>query len=144
MQQWWRMSLSRCGQRRVHAAMSLIGRIMLHCQQLHHLCTVGLAIVAFVHGKLCMAQVQEDKARERAEGGFVTFRQQASFGLHLLVMMGTFYAMGHVAGGALTGKPTYVRDFASTCMRLWDAYMLQMQLRYAAMPRTCHVWHDNL
>jgi hypothetical protein len=52
--------------------------------------------------------LQEDQARARAEGGFVTFRQQASFGLHMLVMMGTFYAMGHVAGGALTGQPAFV------------------------------------
>jgi hypothetical protein len=52
--------------------------------------------------------LQEDQARVRAEGGFVTFRQQASFGLHMLVMMGTFYAMGHVAGGALTGQPAFV------------------------------------
>ena len=52
--------------------------------------------------------MQEDQARARAEGGFVTFRQQASFGLHMLVMMGTFYAMGHVAGGALTGQPAFV------------------------------------
>lgn len=52
--------------------------------------------------------MQERQAREQAEGGLVTFRQQMSFGLHTVVMMGTFYALGHVAGGALTNKPAYV------------------------------------
>ena len=32
------------------------------------------------------------------------------FGVHVAVMMGTFYAMGHVAGGALHPNPIYVRQ----------------------------------
>lgn len=56
----------------------------------------------------------------------MTFRQQASFGVHLLVMMGTFYAVGHVVGGALTGKPAYVSTRCVYCpllaSRLQPAY----------------------
>lgn len=44
----------------------------------------------------------EREAKAAAEGGLVTYRQQLSFGLHVLVMMGSFYAFGHVAGTALT------------------------------------------
>ncbi len=56
-----------------------------------------------------LAVSQERQAREQAEGGFGTFRQQMSFGVHVVVMMGAFYAMGHVAGGALGSKPAFVR-----------------------------------
>lgn len=55
--------------------------------------------------------MQERRAQAATEGGFVTFKQQMSFGVHVLVMMGAFYAMGHVAGGALASKPAFVSGF---------------------------------
>ena len=50
----------------------------------------------------------ERAARAATEGGFVTYKQQISFGLHVIVMMGAFYAFGHVAGMALTTNRSLV------------------------------------
>jgi hypothetical protein len=41
-------------------------------------------------------------------GGMSTYRQQISFGLHIIVTMGAFYAFGHVSGAALFPKSTLV------------------------------------
>ncbi len=43
------------------------------------------------------------------EGGLRSYKDQLAFGAHVLVMMGTFYAVGHVAGGAVRPVPAYVR-----------------------------------
>lgn len=47
---------------------------------------------------------QEQMAKEASEGGLVTYRQQLSFGLHVIAMMAAFYAFGHVAGIAITSN----------------------------------------
>jgi hypothetical protein len=52
----------------------------------------------------------ERRAAAAREGGFVTYRQQISFGLHVLAMMAAFYAFGHVAGMALTSNKALVGD----------------------------------
>lgn len=44
----------------------------------------------------------ERKAAALREGGLSTYRQQMSFGVHILAMMGAFYAFGHVAGMGIT------------------------------------------
>lgn len=46
----------------------------------------------------------ELKAEALKGGALRTFKQQISFGLHVLVMMGTFYVFGHVAGAAISNK----------------------------------------
>lgn len=51
---------------------------------------------------------RERIAADKAAGGLVTYRQQLSFGMHVLVMMAAFYAFGHVAGMALTKNKTLV------------------------------------
>lgn len=53
--------------------------------------------------------VSEVTKKERAaealrSGALQTYKQQISFGLHVIVMMGTFYAVGHVAGTAMSPK----------------------------------------
>ncbi len=54
--------------------------------------------------------MQERQADEKAARGLHTFKQQMSFGLHVAVMMGTFYAFGHVLGLAVgpSGSRIYV------------------------------------
>lgn len=52
--------------------------------------------------------VNERKAAEASHGGFVTYKQQISFGMHVLVMMASFYLFGYIAGTALTNNKTYV------------------------------------
>ena len=51
---------------------------------------------------------QEREAEALREGGLVTYRQQLSFGAHVLVMMGTFYALGHAGAVALDAAPAMV------------------------------------
>eukprot|EP00887_Chlorella_sp_A99_P006653 scaffold3.g6653.t1 len=45
---------------------------------------------------------QERAAAAAAEGGLQTYKQQMSFGLHIILMMAAFYAFGHLAGMAIT------------------------------------------
>ena len=52
--------------------------------------------------------VQERAAATAAEGVFRSFKDQLAFGIHVLVMMGTFYALGHVAGRGLSPKTSVV------------------------------------
>lgn len=51
---------------------------------------------------------EERKAAALREGGLSTYRQQMSFGVHVLAMMGAFYAFGHVAGMGLTSNKAVV------------------------------------
>ncbi|KAI7844614.1 hypothetical protein COHA_001706 [Chlorella ohadii] len=53
-----------------------------------------------------VADVTQDEQRAAAarEGGLVTYKQQISFGVHVLAMMAAFYAFGHVAGMAITSN----------------------------------------
>lgn len=52
---------------------------------------------------------EERRAAAVREGGLVTYKQQMSFGVHVLAMMAAFYAFGHVAGMAITGNRAVVR-----------------------------------
>ena len=52
--------------------------------------------------------MQERAAEALRSGALQTYKQQISFGLHVLVMMGTFYAVGHVAGTAMSPKTSVV------------------------------------
>ncbi|KAK9831323.1 hypothetical protein WJX81_002423 [Elliptochloris bilobata] len=49
----------------------------------------------------------ERDAAAASEGGLVTFRQQLGFGVHVLVMMGTFYALGHYAAAHVSRNAGY-------------------------------------
>eukprot|EP00884_Botryococcus_braunii_P004676 jgi/Botrbrau1/14209/Bobra.0291s0014.1 len=44
----------------------------------------------------------ERAAQEAKESAFVTYKQQLGFGVHVLVMMGTLYAVGHAAVSTAT------------------------------------------
>ena len=56
--------------------------------------------------------MQEQRAEALKGGALRTFKQQISFGLHVLVMMGTFYVFGHVAGAAISAKVSVVCHMA--------------------------------
>ena len=55
--------------------------------------------------------VGERKAAAASEGGFVTYKQQISFGIHVIAMMAAFYMFGHLAGMAITPNKTYVSAY---------------------------------
>ena len=61
---------------------------------------------------------QERAADALREGGLRSYKDQLAFGAHVLVMMGTFYAVGHVAGGAWRPLPAYVRPDPPLRVRL--------------------------
>ena len=46
--------------------------------------------------------LQERAAEALRSGSLQTYKQQISFGLHVIVMMGTFFAVGYIAGTALS------------------------------------------
>lgn len=46
--------------------------------------------------------MQERAADALRSGALHTYKQQISFGLHVIVMMGTFFAVGYIAGTALS------------------------------------------
>lgn len=48
--------------------------------------------------------MQERAAEALRSGSLQTYKQQISFGLHVIVMMGTFFAVGYIAGTALSHK----------------------------------------
>jgi len=54
----------------------------------------------------------ERRAAEASQGGFANYRQQLTFGLHVIVMMAAFYIFGHLAGMAITNNRTYVSSFS--------------------------------
>lgn len=52
---------------------------------------------------------QHERAAAAArEGGLSSYRQQMSFGVHVLAMMAAFYAFGHAAGMGITSNKTAV------------------------------------
>lgn len=52
---------------------------------------------------------QEREAIAKSEGGIVTYKAQLSVGLHILVMMGTFFAAGYMGVSYLSKDPMHVR-----------------------------------
>lgn len=73
---------------------------------------------------------QERAAAALRSGALQTYKQQISFGLHVAVMMGTFYAVGHIAGTALSPK-TSVRAacglFALVLAMLVETMLLMIE-----------------
>ena len=41
-------------------------------------------------------------------GGLVEYKDQVSYGLHVIVVMGVFYLMGHFTASRLSPKPSIV------------------------------------
>ena len=62
---------------------------------------------------------QERDAAAASEGGLVTFRQQMGFGIHVLVMMGTFYALGHYAAAHVSRSAAHVRTPMRTMCKMY-------------------------
>ena len=57
--------------------------------------------------------MQERAADALRSGALQTYKQQISFGLHVIVMMGTFFAVGYIAGTAISPNMAVVGAF--TC-----------------------------
>ena len=60
--------------------------------------------------------LQERQAREAKEGGLQTYKQQISYGVHVSVMMGTFYAAGHYGAQAVSARPVNVRPWVAAAL----------------------------
>ena len=52
--------------------------------------------------------MQEFGAGNEEEGGLATYQAQLSLGLHILVMMGTFFAAGFYGVAYLSKNPLHV------------------------------------
>lgn len=65
-----------------------------------------------LHTPLYFLQGERAAAAAR-EGGLATYRQQISFGVHVLAMMAAFYIFGHVLGMAATSNRALVGTLAS-------------------------------
>lgn len=55
--------------------------------------------------------MQEFGAGDDGEGGLASYQAQLSLGLHILVMMGTFFAAGFYGVSYLSPKPLHVGRF---------------------------------
>ena len=55
--------------------------------------------------------MQEREIEERKNFSLVSYREQLGFGLHIVVVMGTLYAVGHYAGKHLSSNPAHVSTF---------------------------------
>jgi hypothetical protein len=53
--------------------------------------------------------LQEREAQAKSEGGIVTYKAQLSVGLHVIVMMGTFFAAGYTGLSYLSADRVHVR-----------------------------------
>lgn len=51
---------------------------------------------------------QERRAQAIREGGLVTYKDQLSYGLHIVVVLAVFYALGYLAASRISPKPTLV------------------------------------
>ncbi len=55
--------------------------------------------------------LQEFGAADEGEGGLASYQAQLSLGLHILVMMGTFFAAGFHGVSYVSSKPLHVGRF---------------------------------
>lgn len=82
---------------------------------------------------------QERAAAALRSGALQTYKQQMSFGLHVIVMMGTFYAVGHIAGTALSPR-TAVRAACGMCglvfAMLLETVLLMIETNRFEGPKT--------
>ena len=53
--------------------------------------------------------LQERKAEAMKEGGLVTYKDQMSYGLHIIIVMAVFYIIGHLVASSLSSKTSMVR-----------------------------------
>lgn len=61
---------------------------------------------------------QERHAQAVKEGGLVTYKDQLSYGVHVVVVMGVFYGIGHMAAGSFSPKPSMARPLL-LCVRAY-------------------------
>ena len=81
---------------------------------------------------------EERKARALREGGLVTYKQQMSFGVHVLAMMGAFYAFGHLAGMAITSN----RAVVSACT--WGGASWRLRAGVQPSRAACNVYMPDV
>ena len=52
--------------------------------------------------------VQEQRAEAAAEGPFASYSEQLAYGMQIIVVMGVFYLMGHLAAASMSSKASMV------------------------------------
>ena len=78
------------------------------CESWHSLCRCKSARAVPQVFDNVRGLLQERKAKDAKEGGLQTYKQQISYGIHVSVMMGTFYAAGHYGAQSLSDNPVHV------------------------------------
>ncbi|KAL3159698.1 hypothetical protein ABBQ38_010104 [Trebouxia sp. C0009 RCD-2024] len=76
------------------------------------------------YNKMVAEVTQQERAAEALRSGSLqTYKQQISFGLHVIVMMGTFFAVGYIAGTALSPKLAVVGPLPLPCTAAFQTRM---------------------
>lgn len=61
-------------------------------------------------GLIEVGLVQERRAEALRQGGLVTYKDQISYGLHVIVVMGVFYLIGHLVASRISSKASMVSN----------------------------------
>ena len=70
------------------------------------------------------AFLQERKADALKEGGLVTYKDQMSYGLHIIIVMAVFYIIGHLVASSLSSKTSMVRHYSLPVCKPCAGYMI--------------------
>ncbi len=65
--------------------------------------------------------LQERKAEALRQGGLVTYKNQVSYGLHIIVVMAVFYLIGHLITSRISDKVGLVRLLHFRGQIVWQA-----------------------
>lgn len=65
-------------------------------------------VLAFTKSCEPSSNVQERRAKSIEDGGLVTYKDQLSYGVHVIVVMGVFYLLGHFLAASLSSKLSLV------------------------------------
>lgn len=77
---------------------------------------------------------QERRAEALRQGGLVTYKNQASYGLHVIVVMAVFYLMGHLIASRISDKAGLVRICLSAASKhsctvsVWEVLLMRQSL----------------
>ena len=71
--------------------------------------------------------LQERKAEAAKDNSLVTYKDQLGYGVHIIVVMGVFYLMGHMIAASVSSKLSVVSPLPSS----FDNWLVQRDIRLA-------------
>lgn len=70
------------------------------------------------------APEQERQAEALRQGGLITYKDQMSYGVHIVVVMGVFYLMGHLASATISSKISVVMSLSLLAQNVTELFFL--------------------